>query len=153
MSCGGQHPEHAVVDGHDGRGGDQDSPVAVKSQQREHAKNLEVILDPAARDVDEQGRKQLCPVGAKIGRLDENHRGFDLSARLSHQSPQLFDTRVRAWTMRMNGHHEADCVVATYNAALSGPQCGRRSGYPGCQGITPELSHADGNRDYPRDPG
>ena len=53
-----EYPKNAMMDGRDRRGGDQHVPIAIKGQQGERAEDVEVGLDPAGGNFDQQGGKQ-----------------------------------------------------------------------------------------------
>ena len=66
-SAGGQHaedrlrPVHAadeVIDGHDHGGRDQHPPVAIERQEHERGEHVEVRLDAAAGEMNQQARHQ-----------------------------------------------------------------------------------------------
>lgn len=72
-----QHSEHRlrpenaahkmVRDGH-GRGGDEDTPVAIEGQKRERTEDMEMRFDPAAGEMDEQRRRQHLAHGDDLAR-------------------------------------------------------------------------------------
>ena len=50
-----QGPHDAMVDGDEGDGKQERLPVLVQGQEADHHKEMEVHLDEAAREVDEDG--------------------------------------------------------------------------------------------------
>src|SRR5207237_7263878 len=50
-----------VVGGYEERGGHEDLPVAIEGEEGERAEDVEVGLDPAAGEMDQQGRHEHLP--------------------------------------------------------------------------------------------
>ena len=60
-----------MIQGHDDRRGHQHAPVAIDREEGERAEDVEMRLDPAAAQVDEQGAHEHLG-----GRDDVSRRGL-----------------------------------------------------------------------------